>query len=31
VLWRWNDSPERRLEALDPSGDLPRDREITRD
>jgi RES domain-containing protein len=25
VLWRWNDAPDRRVEALDPLGDLPRD------
>jgi RES domain-containing protein len=25
VLWRWNDSPTRRLAALDPNTDLPRD------
>jgi RES domain-containing protein len=24
VLWRWNDAAERRVEALDPLGDLPR-------
>ena len=31
VLWRWNDSPERRVEVLDPLGDLPRNRESGRD
>jgi RES domain-containing protein len=25
VLWRWNDTPDRRVEALDPLSDLPRD------
>jgi RES domain-containing protein len=25
VLWRWNDGPSCRVEALDPLGDLPRD------
>jgi RES domain-containing protein len=25
VLWRWNDAPDRRVVALDPLGDLPRD------
>jgi RES domain-containing protein len=25
VLWRWNDAPERKVEALDPLRDLPRD------
>jgi RES domain-containing protein len=24
VLWRWNDAPDRRVEALDPLGDLPK-------
>jgi RES domain-containing protein len=26
VLWRWNDDATRRVQALDPLGDLPRDR-----
>jgi RES domain-containing protein len=26
VLWRWNDASERKVEALDPLRDLPRDR-----
>jgi RES domain-containing protein len=25
VLWRWNDAPDRKVVALDPLGDLPRD------
>jgi len=25
VLWRWNDAPGRRVAALDPIGDLPKD------
>jgi RES domain-containing protein len=25
VLWRWNDAPERKVEALDPMRDLPKD------
>jgi RES domain-containing protein len=25
VLWRWNDAPDRKVLALDPLGDLPRD------
>jgi RES domain-containing protein len=25
VLWRWNDDPSRRVEVLDPKGELPRD------
>jgi RES domain-containing protein len=25
VLWRWNDQPSRRVKALDPLNDLPRD------
>jgi RES domain-containing protein len=25
VLWRWNDAPDRRVAALDPLADLPRD------
>jgi RES domain-containing protein len=27
VLWRWNDTPCRRVVALDPQADLPSDRE----
>lgn len=25
VLWRWNDAPDRKVVALDPLGDLPKD------
>ena len=25
VLWRWNDAPDRRVIALNPQSDLPRD------
>lgn len=30
VLWRWNDAPSRRVEILDPLGDLPGDQQSWR-